>query len=145
MKAKLLSDNAALGDRALRVLAVAYKDVESLSSDDNETESNLIFCGLLAMEDPPRPGVKEAVTQCKKAGILPVMITGDHAATALAIGKRLGMAERPSQVITGKELDCLDDGDLSQKIFDYRIFARVSPEHKVKIVKAFQRRGWWWP
>jgi len=141
MKAKLLSDNAALGDRALRVLAVAYKDVESLSSDDNETESNLVFCGLLAMEDPPRPGVKEAVAQCKKAGILPVMITGDHAATALAIGKRLGMAESPSQVITGKELDCLDDGDLSQKIFDYRIFARVSPEHKVKIVKAFQRRG----
>lgn len=141
MKAKLLSDNAALGGRALRVLAVAYKDVESLSSDDNETESNLIFCGLLAMEDPPRPGVKEAVAQCKKAGILPVMITGDHAATALAIGKRLGMAESPSQVITGKELDCLDDGDLSQKIFDYRIFARVSPEHKVKIVKAFQRRG----
>ena len=120
---------------------MAYTDVESLSSDDTETESNLMVCGLLAMEDPTRPGVKEAVAQCKKAGILPVMITGDHAATALAIGKRLGMAERPSQVITGKELDCLDDGDLSQKIFDYRIFARVSPEHKVKIVKAFQRRG----
>ena len=77
------------------MLAVAYKDVEALSSDDNETESNLIFCGLLAMEDRPGPGVKEAVAQCKKAGILPVMITGDHAATALAIGKRLGMAESP--------------------------------------------------
>ena len=141
MKAKVLSDNTALAQRALRVLAVAYKDVSTLSQDDRETESELTFCGLIAMEDPPRPGVKEAVAQCKRAGILPVMITGDHAATALAIGKRLGMAESASQVMTGRELDSLDDGDLSRKIFDYRIFARVSPEHKVKIVKAFQRRG----
>ena len=141
MKAKVLSDNTALAQRALRVLAVAYKDVSTLSQDDRETESGLTFCGLIAMEDPPRPGVKEAVAQCKRAGILPVMITGDHAATALAIGKRLGMAESASQVMTGRDLDGLDDGDLSRKIFDYRIFARVSPEHKVKIVKAFQRRG----
>ncbi len=140
MKAKVLSDNTALAQRALRVLAVAYKDVNSLSDDDRETESGLIFCGLIAMEDPPRPGVKEAVAQCQRAGILPVMITGDHAATALAIGKRLGMAENSSQVMTGQELDRLDDGELSKKIFDYRVFARVSPEHKVKIVKAFQRR-----
>ena len=141
MKAKVLSDNTALAQRALRVLAVAYKDVSTLSQDDRETESGLTFCGLIAMEDPPRPGMKEAVAQCKRAGILPVMITGDHAATALAIGKRLGMAESASQVMTGRDLDGLDDGDLSRKIFDYRIFARVSPEHKVKIVKAFQRRG----
>ena len=141
MKAKVLSDNTALAQRALRVLAVAYKDVNGLSDDDRETESGLIFCGLIAMEDPPRPGVKEAVAQCQRAGILPVMITGDHAATALAIGKRLGMAENSSQVMTGQELDRLDDGELSKKIFDYRVFARVSPEHKVKIVKAFQRRG----
>ena len=129
MKAKVLSDNTALAQRALRVLAVAYKDVSTLSQDDRETESGLTFCGLIAMEDPPRPGVKEAVAQCKRAGILPVMITGDHAATALAIGKRLGMAESASQVMTGRDLDGLDDGDLSRKIFDYRIFARVSPEH----------------
>lgn len=141
MKAKILSDNTALAQRALRVLAVAYKDVSVLSDDDRETESGLIFCGLIAMEDPPRPGVKEAVIQCKRAGILPVMITGDHAATALAIGKRLQIATSPSQVMTGQELDRLSDGELSQKIFDYRIFARVSPEHKVKIVKAFQRQG----
>ena len=74
MKAKLLSDNAALAGRALRVLAVAYKDVETLSADDRQTESGLVFCGLIAMEDPPRPGVKEAVAQCKGAGILPVLI-----------------------------------------------------------------------
>ena len=96
---------------------------------------------MIAMEDPPRPGVKEAVAQCRQAGILPVMITGDHAATALAIGRRLGMADRSSQVMTGRELDRLTDQELSQRVFDYRIFARVSPEHKVKIVKAFQQRG----
>ena len=141
MKAKLLSDNSRLAERALRVLAVAYRDVSALPSDDRESESQLIFCGLIAMEDPPRPGVKEAVAQCKRAGILPVMITGDHAATALAIGQRLGIAESPSQVMTGPELDRLDDGALSKKVFQYRIFARVSPEHKVKPVRAFQQRG----
>lgn len=141
MKAKLLSDNSRLAERALRVLAVAYRDVSALPSDDRESESQLIFCGLIAMEDPPRPGVKEAVAQCKRAGILPVMITGDHAATALAIGQRLGIAESPSQVMTGPELDRLDDGALSKKVFQYRIFARVSPEHKVKLMRAFQQRG----
>lgn len=141
MKAKLLSDNSRLAERALRVLAVAYRDVSALPSDDRESESQLVFCGLIAMEDPPRPGVKEAVAQCKRAGILPVMITGDHAATALAIGQRLGIAESSSQVMTGPELDRLDDGALSKKVFQYRIFARVSPEHKVKLVRAFQQRG----
>ena len=141
MKAKLLSDNSRLAERALRVLAVAYRDVSALPSDDRESESQLIFCGLIAMEDPPRPGVKEAVAQCKRAGILPVMITGDHAATALAIGQRLGIAESSSQVMTGLELDRLDDGALSKKVFQYRVFARVSPEHKVKLVRAFQQRG----
>ena len=141
MKAKLLSDNSRLAERALRVLAVAYRDVSALPSDDRESESQLVFCGLIAMEDPPRPGVKEAVAQCKRAGILSVMITGDHAATALAIGQRLGIAESSSQVMTGPELDRLDDGALSKKVFQYRIFARVSPEHKVKLVRAFQQRG----
>lgn len=141
VRAKLLADNSRLADRALRVLAVAYKDVTSLPADDGEIENGLIFCGLIGMEDPPRSGVKAAVAQCKKAGIIPVMITGDHAATALAIGKRIGIAEESGSVITGQELDRLSESELSQKIFDYRIFARVSPEHKVKIVKAFQRRG----
>lgn len=142
MKAKLLSENSRLAERALRVLAVAYKDVPSLPGDDRETESELIFCGLIGMEDPPRPGVKAAVAECRRAGIIPVMITGDHADTALAIGKRIGMLEGgPEAVITGAELDRLGEGELSEKVFSARIFARVTPEHKVKLVKAFQRRG----
>lgn len=140
-KAKILSDNGELAGRALRVLAVAYKDVSALPGDDEELESGLIFCGLIGMEDPPRPGVKAAVSQCKRAGIIPVMITGDHAATALAIAGRIGIAGEGDKVMTGGELDRLSEGELSQKIFEYRVFARVSPEHKVKIVKAFQRRG----
>ncbi|MCH5353244.1 MAG: calcium-translocating P-type ATPase, PMCA-type [Acutalibacter sp.] len=141
LKAKILAENGRLAERALRVLAVAYKDVPSLSEDDRETESSLIFCGLIGMEDPPRQGVKAAVSQCKRAGILPVMITGDHAATALAIGKRIGIADESSRVMTGAELDRLSEVELSKRIFEYPIFARVSPEHKVKIVKAFQRRN----
>ncbi len=140
MKAKLLSDNSRLAEQALRVLAVAYRDLPALPGDDRETESSLIFCGLIGMEDPPRRGVKSAVAQCKRAGIIPVMITGDHAQTALAVAKRIGIADEDSRVMTGAELDRLSEGELSQNIFQYRVFARVSPEHKVKIVKAFQRR-----
>ncbi len=144
LKAKILSDNSHLAEQALRVLAVAYRDVPSLPGDDRETESDLIFCGLIAMEDPPRPGVKRAVNQCIRAGIIPVMITGDHAATALAIGRRIGIVREidgPETVMTGSELDRLTELELSEKIFQTPIFARVSPEHKVKIIKAFQRRG----
>lgn len=141
LKGKLLSDNESMAERALRVLGVAYKEVTHLPSSDEELESGLIFCGLVGMEDPPRAGAKNAVRLCKKAGIIPVMITGDHAATAFAIGKRLSIAEEDSGVMTGAELDRLSEVELSRRIFDYRIFARVSPEHKVKIVKAFQRRG----
>ena len=140
-KARIISANEGLASKALRVLAVAYKDVSIVSQNDNDTESNLIFCGLTSMEDPPRAGTKEAVRICKRAGIIPVMITGDHAATAFAIGKRIGIADDNSGIMTGSELDRLSEGELSRKIFDYRIFARVSPEHKVKIVKAFQNRN----
>ena len=141
-KAKLLSDNGLLARRALRVLAVAYREVEHLPEEDGEIESDLIFCGLIGMEDPPRPGVKAAVAECKRAGILPVMITGDHADTALAIAKRIGIApDNGGGVLTGPELERLSPGELSKCIFDHQVFARVSPEHKVKIVKAFQQRG----
>lgn len=140
MKAKLLSDNGHLAEQALRVLAVAYRDTQSLPNTDREIESGLIFCGLIGMEDPPRTGVKSAVAECKRAGITPVMITGDHAATAFAIAKRIGIADSPSSVMTGAELDRLTEAELSRRIFDFRVFARVTPEHKVKIVKAFQRR-----
>ncbi len=140
-KARLLSDNSKMAEKALRVLAVAYKDVSQLPADDRETESGLIFCGLIGMEDPPRPGVKAAVSQCKRAGILPVMITGDHAATALAIARRIGIAGPGDKAMAGGELDRLSEGELAQKVSGCHVFARVSPEHKVKIVKAFQRRG----
>lgn len=141
-KARILSDNGKLAEKALRVLGVAYKDVDALPGDDRETESGLIFCGLIGMEDPPRQGVKAAVSQCKGAGILPVMITGDHAATALAIARRVGIAGEGDRAMTGPELDRLTEGELSAKIMDVKVFARVSPQHKVKIVKAFQRRGY---
>lgn len=141
IKRKILKENEHLASRALRVLAVSYKEIQELSSKDSETESNLIFSGLIGMEDPPRKGVKQAVATCKKAGIIPVMITGDHAVTALAIGKRLGIAGEKNDIITGAELDKKTDEELASQIFNYQIFARVSPEHKVKIVKAFQKRG----
>ena len=96
---------------------------------------------MLGLEDPPRKGVKEAVRKCKQAGIMPVMITGDHAATAEAIGERLGICDKNMKAVTGKELDRMSDHELEKGIFDRRIYARVSPEHKVRIVKAFQNRG----
>lgn len=141
VKTRIREENEALAGKALRVLAVGYKDVQCLSDDDRETESGLIFCGLIAMEDPPRKGVKQAVLTCKKAGIHPVMITGDHAATAMAIAKRLAIAEENSHVMTGERLDRIKDEELTEHIFEYPVFARVSPEHKVRIVRAFQERG----
>lgn len=140
-KAKLMADNARLAEQALRVLAVAYKDVEHLPSEDRQTESELIFCGLIGMEDPPRKGVRAAVLECKRAGITPVMITGDHGATALAVAKRTGIAGDQDRVMTGAELDRLSENELAGEIQRCRVFARVSPQHKVKLVKACQRRG----
>ncbi len=140
-KAKLLSDNSQLAGQALRVLAVAYKDVDHLPADDRQTESGLTFCGLVGMEDPPRKEARAAVLECRRAGITPVMITGDHAATALAIARRIGIAGPESKAITGAELDRLTEGELAKKIQQCRVFARVSPEHKVKLVKACQRLG----
>ena len=140
-KAKLLSDNSRLAGQALRVLAVAYRDVDHLPGNDRDMESDLIFCGLVGMEDPPRKEARAAVLECRRAGITPVMITGDHADTALAIAKRIGIAEEGSRAMTGQELDRLSESELAQKLDSCRVFARVSPEHKVKLVKAYQRRG----
>ena len=141
MKGKILADNTGLAAQALRVLAVAYRDVDALPREDGEMENGLVFCGLIAMEDPPRPGVKAAVAQCKRAGILPVMITGDHGATALAIARRVGIAGPEGRVVTGPELDRLTGRELARKVGESTVFARVSPEHKVRLVKAFQQRG----
>ena len=135
--------NNKMAEKALRVLAVAYLDVDILPSQiDSETiEKGLIFIGLIGMIDPPREGVKEAVKECKKAGIKTVMITGDHIITAKAIAKEIGILGKDELEITGNELDKLTDNELVKNIMNYSVFARVTPEHKVRIVKLFQRAG----
>lgn len=135
------AQNDAMARRALRVLGVAYKDISALPRDRADLEKNLIFCGLIGMIDPPRPEAKEAVALCRKAGIRPVMITGDHAATAAAIAKDLGILIPGAAVMTGEELNRTSQQDLTRDIYRYTVFARVSPEHKVRIVQAFQARG----
>lgn len=135
-KEKILSEANKMSDEALRVLGVAYKEQDSF-----EMESNLIFIGLVAMIDPPRLEVKDSIKKCKDSGIITVMITGDHPNTALAIAKDLGIAEDESQVMIGSELDKLTDDELKDKVKNLRVFARVSPIHKVRIVTAFKANG----
>ena len=132
--------NNQMAEKALRVIAVAYKDVEKLPEMQN-AEKDLIFCGLIGMIDPPREGVKEAVRTCRRAGIKTVMITGDHLQTAKAIAKELGILKRGDLAIDGETLERMSQHELEQNIMDYSVFARVSPEHKVRIVKAFQSTG----
>lgn len=140
-KTKLIENqNNKMADEALRVLAIAYLDIPSLPSriDTETVEKNLIFIGLIGMIDPPREGVKEAVATCKKAGIKTVMITGDHIITAKAIAKNLGILRGSDLAITGEELDKIPQSILQKNIMNYSVFARVTPEHKVRIVKAYQ-------
>lgn len=139
----LKSRNENLADKALRVIGVAYIDLDILpkSLDANFIENNLIFVGFIGMIDPPREGVKESIKQCKEAGIKIAMITGDHIATAKAIANDLGILRKNELCITGKELDQISQKDLEKNIMKYSVFARVTPEHKVKIVKAFQSTG----
>ena len=132
-----------MAEKALRVIAISYKTISNLPSkiESKQIEENLIFEGLIGMIDPPRVGVKEAVTTCRKAGIKTVMITGDHIATAKAIAKDLGILKLRDLSITGSELDKIPQKELEKNIMNYSIFARVSPEHKVRIVKAFESTG----
>ena len=136
-------ENLKMAEKALRVIAVAYKEVDNLPQniDTKTIENNLVFVGLIGMIDPPREGVKEAVKTCKKAGIKTVMITGDHIATATAIAKELNILERNDKAITGQELDQISQTQLEKNISKYSVFARVTPEHKVRIVKAWQKTG----
>ncbi len=142
-KDKILRENEKMANKALRVISVAYKDIESLPNKiSSETvENQLKFVGLIGMIDPPREGVKEAVKTCKKAGIKTVMITGDHIATAKAIAEKIGIYTRKDKAITGEELDRLNQETLEKEIQNYTVFARVTPEHKVRIVKAWQKNG----
>lgn len=140
---KIQSDNRQMAQKALRVIAVAYKDIDFLPSkiDSANIENNLTFVGLIGMIDPPREGVKEAVKTCQNAGIKTVMITGDHLETAKAIAKYLGILGLRDKAITGQELDKMTQNQLEKNIKEYSVFARVTPEHKVRIVKAWQRNG----
>nr|WP_201767685.1 cation-translocating P-type ATPase [Sporolactobacillus laevolacticus] len=140
IKADYLGAAKEMSDQALRVLGAAYKDTDEII-DPDDMEKDLIVLGLVGMIDPPRLEVKDAIHEAKRAGIRPVMITGDHQHTAAAIAMELGMATSLEQTISGSEIDALPDEELSAKIDQYRVFSRVSPEHKVKIVKAFQSHG----
>jgi Ca2+-transporting ATPase len=135
--------NEKMAKKALRVIAVGYKDVDSLPSkiESSYIENDLIFTGLIGMIDPPREGVKQAIETCRKAGIKTVMITGDHITTANAIATELGILKKNDLSITGAELDRLPKSEFKNNIMKYSVFARVSPEHKVEIVKAFQGTG----
>lgn len=134
LKEKILKSSNQMAQEALRVLALAYKDADSIIED------NLIFLGLAGMIDPPREEVKSAILECRLAGITPVMITGDHKLTAHAIADKLGMVEKDSLVLTGEELDKISDTKLDNILNKVRVFARVSPSHKYRIVKAFKRK-----
>ena len=132
----------AMGERALRVLALAYKEIDNLPDAPNpeELENGLTFLGLVGMIDPPRPEVKDAVAVCRGAGIRPVMITGDHVVTASAIARELGILGEGDLAITGPQLDAMTDRELDAQVEQIAVYARVSPENKIRIVKAWQRK-----
>ena len=134
---------SAMNGLALRTLAVAYKIVPTnvIINTEHDAEKNLTFLGIQGMFDPPRPEVKMAIRKCKEAGIKTIMITGDHKETALSIAKQLDIVRRNDQILTGSELDQLSDRELKDQVEKINIFARVTPEHKLRIVKAFQSRG----
>lgn len=142
-KSLILSTNKNMAEKALRVLAFGYKMIHhSLTKDDIENlESGLTFVGMCGMIDPPREEVKEAVKKCVSAGIKTVMITGDHKITATAIAKDLGILQNEKEAITGSDLEKMSDEELKQKVRNIAVYARVSPEHKVRIVKAWQANG----
>lgn len=142
-KEKMARENEKMANKALRVIAVTYKDMDYLPNkiESSIIENNLNFVGLIGMIDPPREGVKEAVETCKKAGIKTVMITGDHIATAKAIAEKIGIFSKKDRAITGGELEKLDQETFEKEIQNYTVFARVTPEHKVRIVKAWQKNG----
>ena len=139
-KEAAIAANDAMSRQALRVLAVAYKTIDPLPEDLNTLEQDLTFYGLVGMIDPPRPEAAEAVRVCRKAGIRPVMITGDHVVTASAIAEALGILQPGMEAITGAQLDEMSDTELDRRVSRIAVYARVSPENKIRIVKAWQRK-----
>ena len=140
---EFLQQNRQMAGRALRVLAAAERPWRTLPQARAETlEQELCFIGLAGMIDPVRPEVQEAICRCRQAGIRPVMITGDHRDTAVAIARQLGILQEEKQALTGRELSDMTDEELTEKIDRYSVYARVQPEHKVRIVSAWKRRGY---
>lgn len=138
---KVQNANGEMASNALRVLGMAYKDLDKMPEEQEKQElleNDMIFVGLMGMIDPPRPEAREAVKLCKRAGIKPVMITGDHKVTAIAIARDLGILEKDDEAITGAELEEMSDEELKERVKHYSVYARVSPEHKVRIVRAWQ-------
>ena len=142
-RSEILASNKAFADKALRVLAAAYRkyDAKPSSFKAEDLENDLTFIGLAGMIDPVRPEVKDAIKECRSAGIRPVMITGDHRDTAIAIAKELGIISDAKEAITGSELDKISDDELDKTIQNYGVYARVQPEHKVRIVQAWKKQG----
>lgn len=142
-RAEILAQNKEMADKALRVLAAACRihDSEPAEYTSEALEHDLVFVGLCGMIDPVRPEVLDAIKACRTAGIRPIMITGDHKDTAVAIALELGIITDPSQAITGAELDSLSDEEFERAVDYYSVYARVQPEHKVKIVSAWKKRG----
>ncbi|MCM1364278.1 MAG: cation-translocating P-type ATPase [Faecalibacterium sp.] len=140
---EVLKSNKAMADKALRVLAVSMRKYDAAPSDfsPEALENDLVFVGLTGMIDPVRPEVKAAIEECRKAGITPIMITGDHKDTAVAIATELGIIDDPSHAITGAELNEISDEDFAEKVTQYFVYARVQPEHKTRIVNAWKARG----
>ncbi len=138
---QILKQNQTFSENGLRVLAFAYKEVDEKETLTLNSENDLIFLGLISMMDPPRVESKEAVSDAKRAGIKPVMITGDHKVTATAIAKEIGIFEEGDLAVTGMELDAMSEEELDAKIEKISVYARVSPENKIRIVEGWQRKG----
>lgn len=143
LRNKILEENKKMADRALRVLGAAYRVWDSVpeSFEPEYLEQKLVYIGLTGMIDPVRPEVKAAIEECRMAGIKPIMITGDHKDTAVAIAMELGIINSPEQALTGAMLDEISDADLEKNIEKYGVYARVQPEHKVRIVNAWKKKG----
>ncbi len=141
---RILEKNKEMADEALRVLAAAYRDysAQPTSFAPEDLEENLIFLGLVGMIDPVRPEVTEAIVECRSAGIRPIMITGDHRDTAVAIAKQLGIIQDASEAITGADLDEISDEAFETEIENFSVYARVQPEHKVRIVQMWRKKGY---
>ncbi|ORX23453.1 ATPase [Thermoanaerobacterium sp. PSU-2] len=142
-KAKIRIENENMGKDALRVLAISFKDIDNIPErlESQDVERDLVFVGLLGMIDPPRDEVRDSVRICKNAGIKPVMITGDHKITAVAIARDLGILDKDDMSVDGRELEAMTDDELYEKVKNISVYARVSPEHKMRIVKAWQKNN----